>query len=195
MTGFWAWFHDGWEIIGSLGSAAAAVIAVLLATHARDDRKIAEAERDEARRAQRSAEQAEVRRDHERQARQVAVWIDTDEPIVWESCAEGASEIPDSFLNITNYSGHPIFTVGPGETLRPEDGGPSSIGPMSPILPPGESLRFNLGKVFAGGEDPTVPLWFYRDLAGATWTRDHTGALCSLPVDAPSSDGSPDPLP
>ncbi|GAA2239928.1 hypothetical protein GCM10010413_47130 [Promicromonospora sukumoe] len=169
--------HDAFEIIGALGGAAAAVIAVVLASRERTDRKIAEAERDTAQEKQRTAEQAEVRRERERQARQVAVWVDDDEPLAWESCAEEGPEVPESFLNIANYSSHPVFDVGPGDYLDPSHQGPSSIGVMQRILRPGETRRFNLGRIYFGSDDGVNPLWFFRDLAGNSWTMDHAGIL------------------
>ena len=191
MTGFWAWFHDSWEIVGSLGSAAAAVIAVLLASREREDRKLAERERDEAQRRQRVAEQAEVQRERERQARQVAVWIDTDGPLAWQSATTGEWKQSESFLNIANYSNHPIFEVAPCDYLDHGDPGPSSIGPLSEILLPGGSRRLPLGQVLIGEHGAINPLWVFRDLAGNFWTLDHAGFLRSDLIEPPVQEWIP----
>ncbi|MFD4992844.1 hypothetical protein ACFWH7_04475 [Cellulosimicrobium cellulans] len=99
MTGFWAWFHDGWEIVGALASAFAAGVALWLASRERADRQAAEKDRDEAREAQRRAEMAEARREREAQARQVVVMV--------ERYHEGSQ--PSSLLiTVGNYSGIPV---------------------------------------------------------------------------------------
>lgn len=55
MQPAWEWlsdyasrWHDLWEIVGALGSAAAAGIALWLATRERADRQAAEKDRDDA---------------------------------------------------------------------------------------------------------------------------------------------------
>lgn len=178
VTGNWAWFHDSWEIVGALGSAAAAIVAVLLASKAREDRQLAEQERDAARAAQRRAELAQLRREREAQARQVAVWLDTDEPVVWEAPdLELPYRPPNLIMHIVNHSGLPIFDIAPGEL---GDEGASSIGVSHAVLQPGGVIDFQVPRDFVERDEPETPpplLWFFRDLAGVVWTRDASGAL------------------
>ncbi|MFC8797274.1 hypothetical protein ACFT2C_06050 [Promicromonospora sp. NPDC057138] len=197
MTGFWAWFHDAWEIVGALGAAAAAGIAVLLASRERVDRKAAESERDIARGAQRTAEQLDARRERERQARQIAVWVDTDVPVSWEWEPDTGQEpkAPKTFLNVTNHSGLPIFDVGPGVTLSPTDRGPSAMASEAPVLPPGESLKYEVFPTVVSDDDPTDMMWVFRDLAGVRWALNYKGVLRALEDGAYVAGGGEDPAP
>lgn len=102
MTGFWAWFHDGWEIVGALASAFAAGVALWLASRERADRKAAEDDRDEAREAQRRAEMAEARREREAQARQVVV--------IAERYNANGPTVPVR-ITVGNYSTMPVSDV------------------------------------------------------------------------------------
>lgn len=179
MTGLWAWIHDGAEILGSLGSALAVGVALWLALRDGARAESAEKERDKALSAQRHAEQTERRRERERQARQVAVWIDSREQVVWESLPGGGEgPVTEYVLNIANYSPHPIFDVGPGHYARLGGGDvqPLSLDRRAPILHPGETQRFTLGTEFPTG-GVQDPLWFFRDLVGVMWYRLSTGAL------------------
>lgn len=80
MDGFWNWliayttrWHDTWEIVGALATAAAAAVALWLASRERVDRVRAEQERAAAVQARIEAEEAERRRRREDQARRLVV--------------------------------------------------------------------------------------------------------------------------
>lgn len=73
MTGVWAWVRDAFSIVGGLAGAGAVIFSVWVAYVERRERKAANIERDEARRAQRESEQAQARKSEEAQARRVVV--------------------------------------------------------------------------------------------------------------------------
>lgn len=94
-------WHNAWEVIGAIGSASAAAVAVWLATRERVDRKQAERDRDEAREAQRRAETSERRRDFEAQAHRVVATF-----VIPDDLARH-----DTDLVCHNYSDVPIMHV------------------------------------------------------------------------------------
>lgn len=97
-------WHDAFEILGAIGSAAAAGVAVWLASRERADRKIAESDRDKALEAQHRAEQAEAKREREAVARGIVVWL------------RKSANLEDTRLTIhwANYAQTPVFGVRPG---------------------------------------------------------------------------------
>ncbi|WP_454728998.1 hypothetical protein [Cellulosimicrobium protaetiae] len=176
MTGFWAWFHDGWEIVGALASAFAAGVALWLASRERADRQAAEKDRDEAREAQRRAELAEARREREAQARQVVLWlVHYGVPV---EAISGKPVGPPSALqaSVKNYSSMAILDV----SIVVLDEGAEHVhsGSERSAIQPGDQWA-EYTKVPPPGRDWTHAVEF-RDAAGARWRRYEHGRLRSL---------------
>lgn len=164
MTGFWAWFHDGWEIVGALASAAAVIVAVWLASHERADRKQAEADRDIAREAQRRAELAEAQREREVQARRVAVWLH-DDPAY-------SPELMGTRVTLGNYSDAPIFAV--NVDARVHGGRQPIFRPLARVLP-GQMVELVEQFPEEGPLEYVSAAVEFRDMAGVWWRRTLAG--------------------
>ncbi|MFJ1510943.1 hypothetical protein [Cellulosimicrobium funkei] len=193
MQPVWEWLHDYasrwhdlWEVVGALGSAAAAGIALWLATRERADRKAAEEDRDAAREAQRRAERAEARREREAQARQVVLWMLP----TWSSINPVTGEFegpPDgSRTVVTNYSAMAVLDVTP--VLLDANGETTRVATMRPALPPDETHdTWELGVA----DDGSTGIYAveFRDAAGAQWRRYQHGRLMALttPIPEPES--------
>lgn len=173
----YAWaerWHEAWEILGAIGSAFAALVALWLASRERVDRQAAERDRDEAREAQKRAELAETRRMREAQARSVVVWADH----LVDVLPTGRRNI--ARVGAANYSDKPIMDVrfridGEALPLVLDHVDRSSL----PVLHPEMSTTAS----HVGG--PTTPAnddigAEFRDAAGVWWRRSAAGGLEEL---------------
>ncbi|MDF2848874.1 MAG: hypothetical protein K0R97_2856, partial [Oerskovia sp.] len=119
-------WHDAFEILGAVGSAAAAGVAVWLASRERADRKAAERDRDDARRAQHAAEGREAQREREAQARKVGVWLNKfaigTGPLQYHASFANYSELPvtNCFLIVDRKNGNRYIVA---SALHVEPGG------------------------------------------------------------------------
>jgi|SRR5665647_1478796 len=177
------WLHDYanncqnlWVIIGSLGSAATAIVAVVLASRERTDRKAAERDRDVARAAQTHAEQAEMRRAREAQARAVSVWVLR----LMELGPDGGRRYRWT-MGFGNYSNMPVLDIGPvvdGERIHLEGRG------FRAVLHPKDKVEGPMGTEVASTEPGNDRIWVtFRDAAGTRWRRYADGRLEELPTD------------
>lgn len=178
----WTWFtgytnrwHDTWEIVGALGSAGAAGAAVWIASRERADRQAAERDRDQARREQRAAELAGVRREREAQARQVVVWLTRQArtPI-----GDGPPRPPWVLAWYANYSSMPIknaVVVARGELIKDN-------GFVFALLPGHEPVQASFSEEILATKilDSDIAVDF-RDAANVRWRRGADGSLDEVP--------------
>ncbi|MBD5787121.1 hypothetical protein IF650_13115 [Cellulosimicrobium terreum] len=181
MQPVWEWlhdygarWHDFWEIVGALGSAFAAGVALWLATRERANRKVAEDERDAARAAQRRVEQAEAQRERESQARRVVMWVE-----YWSASqsdgSETARELDRANVVVMNCSDMPVIDVSP-VLLDVNDNG--DLTETLAVLEPGAKFRsreFSLTET----RDHDFAAHF-RDTAGRHWLRERHGKLSEV---------------
>ncbi|MFD6094564.1 hypothetical protein ACFWGN_20830 [Oerskovia sp. NPDC060338] len=175
-------WHDAFEILGAVGSAAAAVVAVWLASRERVDRKAAEKDRDIARSAQLKAEQAEAKRDREAQARKVSVRADyeTRAATLFESSSYYMIE---EYIEVKNYSELPITNVTVG--YRHPDGS-KHVSKTATFLGPGAAVTGTLPPRDPETEsriDVDGAYVLFRDLAGLVWERYMDGRLVAGRID------------
>lgn len=192
MTGFWAWFHDGWEIIGAFASAAAVIVALWLGfrenAHREEERQAElsrlKEERDEAR-----VERDEQRRhDRIRQARGVATWFELVAASPGQRMAafgaydDGAAPLEYPIATVVNHSDMPVFDV----QVHAHTDAPATVfvGQL-PVLLPGAERKWNLNErehndVQWFNQYPTVSVRF-RDANEVWWRRDQHGRLHELP--------------
>jgi hypothetical protein len=186
MTGFWAWFHDGWEIVGAFASAFAAGVALWLASRERADRKAAEEDRDEARKAQRRAEMTEARREREAQARQVVLWLVPFHGPVDPITAEPLGPPTALQASVKNYSSMAILDV--KVVALDEDSEYAHTGRERSAIQPGAQWA-EYTKVPPPGRKWTHAVEF-RDASGAHWRRYEHGRLLPLGTGMAESDPS-----
>jgi len=192
MTGFWAWFHDAWEVIGALASAGAVIVAVWLARHERIDRKQAERERDQARAESAALNARAEQRERELQARHVVIWV----------VQRDEHNMVEAFM--ANYSSMPIFDARIMQATRTGWGSQYGTGRT---LKPNEQARVKVrvGEVLVPGAPPREVVYAlrFRDAAGNGWHRYTDGRLVELidfddeskeSAEALASDGQPSQL-
>lgn len=164
-------WHDAWEIIGALGSAFAAGVAIWLATRERTDRKQADRDRDEALAAQRKAEDAAAEQRRSEQARSVHFWnVASGHNEEHDEWGEVVSHDPLLRLVVQNNSSLPVFDV--QLSWRLSGGEPRTDGPRS-SLSPGEMHSIDLPP----DVDHTRADVRFRDTNNQRWRRYTDGAL------------------
>lgn len=185
-------WHDTYEVVGAVATAAAVVIALWAGIHEVKGRRAAErdaaqarlerdTERANAAAARRQEEREQHERERRRQALRVIAWHDTRN--VREATEEEFAR-PDflsrqaHILYVVNHSDAPIFDL---TTFIRWDEEPNGIVITRPVLPAGASAEGLLGNIPMTYYGQISAYCTFRDLAGVHWRRDQDGSLVELP--------------
>lgn len=186
VTGTWLWWHDLFEIIGGVAAAIAVGFSVWVAFRERADRIAAEADRDDARRAEVAAIERERQRELEAQARRVVVWA-TRHLVRTSGGDEGEPEWRVAVIvNVGNFSDMPVTGVAVSieDRLVVMQGVPLERAVNSTLLPHetvggyAQELGENDAVLYprSRAKRGSIELRF-TDAAGVEWTRTDLGEL------------------